>query len=147
MLQIIDISKDILYDEVKAQSEFLSLINVTVSHEMRNPLNSIINKNTDLKFILDQIERYISRIEVVEADLKEESSNAFQGIKNLKLQSNLSHFHSEIVRVSKIQHSSSQLLLFFVNDIIDFARIRSKNFKKVISTFDIKEAIDEIIEI
>ena len=41
MIQIIDISDSILYDQSKAQNEFLSVINATVSHEMRNPINSI----------------------------------------------------------------------------------------------------------
>ena len=38
-----DISQKILYDSSKAESELLTLINTTISHEMRNPLNSIIN--------------------------------------------------------------------------------------------------------
>ena len=42
-LQIIDISAKIFYDDMKAQDEFMSLINSTISHEMRNPLNSIIS--------------------------------------------------------------------------------------------------------
>lgn len=44
MLAFIDISQKILYDTSKAQTELLSLINSSISHEMRNPLNSIINE-------------------------------------------------------------------------------------------------------
>ena len=44
MICFIDISQKILYDTTKAEGEFLSLINSTISHEMRNPLNSIINQ-------------------------------------------------------------------------------------------------------
>ena len=51
ILQIIDISDTILYDEIKAQSEFLELINACVSHELRNPLNSIVAQNIE-KYIL-----------------------------------------------------------------------------------------------
>lgn len=43
MICFIDISQKILYDSSKAEGELLSLINSTISHEMRNPLNSIIN--------------------------------------------------------------------------------------------------------
>lgn len=43
MLCFTDISQKILYDTTKAEGEFLTLINSTISHEMRNPLNSIIN--------------------------------------------------------------------------------------------------------
>ena len=42
ILQIIDISDSILYDEISAETEFLELINACVSHELRNPLNSIV---------------------------------------------------------------------------------------------------------
>ncbi len=45
MIQIIDISDSILYDRSKAENEFLSVINATVSHELRNPLNSISAEN------------------------------------------------------------------------------------------------------
>ena len=43
MICFIDISQKILYDSSKAEGVLLSLINSTISHEMRNPLNSIIN--------------------------------------------------------------------------------------------------------
>jgi signal transduction histidine kinase len=43
MLCFIDISQNILYNSSKAENDFLSLINSNISHEMRNPLNSIIN--------------------------------------------------------------------------------------------------------
>ena len=44
MLCFTDISQRILYDTSKAEGELLTLINSTISHEMRNPLNSIINQ-------------------------------------------------------------------------------------------------------
>jgi len=44
MLCFYDISQKIFYDNSKAERELLSLINSTISHEMRNPLNSIINQ-------------------------------------------------------------------------------------------------------
>jgi len=40
---MIDVSDKILYNEVKAEKQFLTLINATVSHELRNPLNSLIS--------------------------------------------------------------------------------------------------------
>jgi signal transduction histidine kinase len=42
LLQIIDISNKIHYDQAIADKQFIELINATVSHEMRNPINSII---------------------------------------------------------------------------------------------------------
>ena len=45
MIQIIDISSTIWFDQSKEEKDLLSLINATVSHELRNPLNSIIAQN------------------------------------------------------------------------------------------------------
>jgi len=44
MICFMDISQKIFYDNSRAESELLSLINSTISHEMRNPLNSILNQ-------------------------------------------------------------------------------------------------------
>ena len=43
MLQIKDISNSIMYNLAKEEKKLLTLINTTVSHEMRNPVNSIRN--------------------------------------------------------------------------------------------------------
>jgi nitrogen-specific signal transduction histidine kinase len=42
LLQVIDISDKMLYNEVKAEKSFLTLISATVSHELRNPLQSLL---------------------------------------------------------------------------------------------------------
>ena len=44
IISFTDVSQRILYEASKAEGELLSLINSTISHEMRNPLNSIINQ-------------------------------------------------------------------------------------------------------
>ena len=43
-----------LYNEVKAEKSFLTLINAAVSHELRNPLNSLIGQvSSMIKFFAD----------------------------------------------------------------------------------------------
>ena len=59
MIQIIDVSKDIMYDKEKAHNELLNLINATVSHEMRNPLNSIHSQNIENKALYEELEELI----------------------------------------------------------------------------------------
>jgi signal transduction histidine kinase len=44
-MQIIDMSGQILINIRNGEKKLLSLINATVSHEMRNPLNSIYSQN------------------------------------------------------------------------------------------------------
>ena len=41
MVQLIDISKKIFIDQLSMERQQMALINSTVSHEMRNPLNSL----------------------------------------------------------------------------------------------------------
>lgn len=41
VLQFIDISQKVMYDKAMAERKLMSIINATVSHEMRNPINSI----------------------------------------------------------------------------------------------------------
>ena len=41
VIQLIDISQKILYEMAVGEKRLFSLINATVSHEMRNPTNSI----------------------------------------------------------------------------------------------------------
>ena len=64
MLQIIDISDSFLYDQSKAKNEFLSLINATVSHEMRNPLNSISAENIHKKELLKELKVLIENKDI-----------------------------------------------------------------------------------
>ena len=45
LIQIIDVTDNILYTKEKSHNILLELINATVSHELRNPLNSISAQN------------------------------------------------------------------------------------------------------
>ena len=44
-----DVTFGVLYEQIKAQKSFQEIINATISHEMRNPLNSIISNCTLLE--------------------------------------------------------------------------------------------------
>ena len=43
MIQIIDMSDKMLYNEAKAEKSYMSLINATFSHELRNPLSVLVS--------------------------------------------------------------------------------------------------------
>ena len=45
MITIIDVSHEILCNNEKEHNEVLTMVNATVSHEIRNPLNSIVAIN------------------------------------------------------------------------------------------------------
>ncbi len=87
-LQFIDISAKIFYDDVKAQEEFVSLINSTISHEMKNPLNSIVNEciiqNNNIKlFEKNFLNKLISKSNLInQQNLKIINSTISHEIKN-----------------------------------------------------------------
>ena len=62
LFQIIDISDKILYSEVKAENFFVTLINAAVSHELRNPLNSLINQFPNMQDFFGQLDQMIELI-------------------------------------------------------------------------------------
>ena len=59
MIQVQDISQDLLVKKIENERDFQQLINATVSHEMRNPLNSIINLTKDLQAKIDEINQVL----------------------------------------------------------------------------------------
>jgi signal transduction histidine kinase len=42
LIQIVDVSHQKLYSDIKSEQFLSQMINATVSHELRNPLNSLI---------------------------------------------------------------------------------------------------------
>ena len=62
ILQIVDISHTILYGQIQAKNDMLSLINACVSHELRNPLNAIIAQNINKECICRNIREFLDTI-------------------------------------------------------------------------------------
>lgn len=49
--------------------------------------------------------------------------------------------------MTKIQESSTKLLNLYVADLLCLAQIEQGTFNKIISKFDVREAINEVIKI
>ena len=62
MLKIIDVSTDILYERTCIEKKLLTVINATVSHEMRNPINSISALNIKQGQINDKLRQLIDKM-------------------------------------------------------------------------------------
>jgi len=52
---MVDVSQTILYEQVFAENQFLAITNATVSHELRNPLQSISAQNLRINLCLKEI--------------------------------------------------------------------------------------------
>jgi signal transduction histidine kinase len=69
MIQIIDITGNILHDQQKRQNELLAMINSCVSHDLRNPLNSIRAMNIEKRYIYKLIDKMLQNEDISRDDL------------------------------------------------------------------------------
>jgi K+-sensing histidine kinase KdpD len=68
-------SDKMLYNEVKAEQSFMTLINATVSHELRNPLASLIGQR-------DELRKHVKTLkEVINCSMKLSTTN--QDVSNI----------------------------------------------------------------
>ena len=131
MLSIINVSDKMLYNDAKAEKSFLTLINATVSHELRNPLNSLIGQIDSMNDFLIKLYHMISMI-----------------VNNEQLKGNLTEVFGFITQCNKKLRSATKFIDFFVHDMLDYTILQKdqSNFTKQITIFNIQEAINEIIE-
>jgi signal transduction histidine kinase len=64
---LIDISSDVRYHQLIGEKKLLEQINVLVSHEMRNPLNSILAMITKIKNTIEDFEGTIDDSDIPKA--------------------------------------------------------------------------------
>lgn len=106
MIQVVDITQNVLYEEVYAQNQFLYITNATVSHELRNPLQAICTQNLKISLCLKELLNLISNNnEVKMKDMKKPLSNL---VKMMEIS-------------NRIQDSSANMMSFLVDDLLDFA--------------------------
>lgn len=68
------------------------------------------------------------------------------GITSLKkLKKKLYPIWSQHKESVKIMTSSGKLLDFLINDVLDFAQLRTGKFRMQVTSFNLREAIEEII--
>lgn len=121
IIQIIDISDTILYDQQKAQVQFQEVSTACVSHEFRNPLNSIQAQNINKQYLYTEMEKMFKDTTLQIEELRE---------KGLRI---LGRLNESL----KIQDVSTEMMTYLVQDILDMAQINSDKFRKNISKFKV----------
>ena len=155
MVQFIDISKTVQYDEAVQQKQFASMLNATVSHEMRGPICSI-SQNIDQQAIeLEAIKNEFCHFQKELADLVKTipktllktSAPIHNKLKTMK------KFVKKCGKSIKAMDylkgnitTGSKLLGFYVQDLLDLAQIRSGKIVKNIERTDINEVLQEILQ-
>ena len=54
-LKFTDVTIKVKHDHIEGKSHILETINATVSHEMRNPINSIISQNIKIEYLVNYL--------------------------------------------------------------------------------------------
>jgi signal transduction histidine kinase len=126
-----------LMNEAKAEQEFLTMINATVSHELRNPLNALISQVCMLNIFLNNFKVLLQTLKSQRNENKSELIEQFESL--------MSRFSECCIRID----SAAKLIDFFVHDILDYTILNKKaeNFMKNNSIFEVRKAVDEILMI
>ena len=119
-LKFTDVTIRIKYDKIEGKQHILETINATVSHEMRNPINSILSQNIKIEHCLNMLEAILEE----DISIQEMKTKVNELIQTLK-------------KSNKVQQSSTKLLNHTVNDLLTFAQINGGKFRKNLSNFNI----------
>lgn len=105
-----------MYEQVHAENEFLAITNATVSHELRNPLQSISSQNLKIKLCLKELMNI----------LKTKGSSSVK-----QIEKSVQEIITMMDQSNKISDSSTNMMGFLVDDLLDFAQINAGKFRKV----------------
>ena len=102
-----------MYGQSKAKSEFLSLINASVSHELRNPLNSIAAQNKLKSAIYQNLK---------EVSLKPDPRDVHEALAELKVIKKLiGDLQGELINGLEVQEASLDIMNFMIMDLLDYS--------------------------
>ena len=122
------VNMTIMFNINKGEKRILELVNACVSHEMRNPINSILATNLKLKDIARELKGLVRMI---------------QG----PVATQISQQVAEVAVMSRIQECSTKLLNLYVADLLCLSQIENNSFSKNDSHFSLRTAVEEVIEI
>ena len=105
VIQILDVSANILLNQASGEKKLLSLINATVSHEMRTPINSIACQNLQIKYLIEKLQEL----------LNDESATLTMFRQRLVV------IISQMSQSNNITLRSTKLLTFVIQDILDYS--------------------------
>jgi len=101
-----------------------------VSHELRNPLNSISSQNIENKALYEKISS------ILESETLDDSH-----IENLK------QITVKLKKGREVQYASTKLMNSLIQDLLDYAQIQAGKFRRNLKKFNLESTIKEVISI
>ena len=132
VIRFIDISSKILYDSLNTERKYMTYMNSTISHEMRNPLNSICTQIEIMTKTLEEITNF--RI-VIKDQISVEQMQRINSIGDT--------FGSSVSTCN----SACKMLMFNVEDILALPQLKDGHFTKNIQDTNLSSAIREVMGI
>ena len=129
MLNFQDISQSTLQDASRGEAEQLNMISSKVQHNMRIPIQTIINNCFVIKAVWESFRQ---------------SLDTHRQYINPKLYVYLEMIFDEISYRHKDMSTMGNLLQLNVEDLLAFIQIKSGKFIKEIQHFNVKKAVEEI---
>ena len=120
--------------EEKEEKILMATVNATASHDTRNPLNAIHAQNLVMNMLAGQISDLVEMI----------------GTRNFNLnrfKRRLKNIHRKLTEALHVNGTSERFLTLMIEDYLDLQQLRSNNFRRINSTFDVCKPVQEVIEI
>ena len=105
MVTLIDTTQEVLRQNEQAHNELMIMINATVSHELRNPLNSIVAINMQKEMIYKHIQDVIGNQKLSQKEIEAQTKELF----------------AQLREGLYVQQSSTKLSQFLVQDLLDYS--------------------------
>lgn len=121
-----------MYEMANGEKRLFSLINATVSHEMRNPTNSIQAQVQEQRVLNKKLR------DVIQGLNPETIKKTKEGL--LKI-------FSRQLSSTQIQISAVKLLNILVNDMLDYAQMSAGKFRKNYARFNLVESVSDIMDV
>ena len=130
IITLIDHSAEVEYNKARTEKLIMSMVNATVSHDIRNPLNSINCQNAIMKMHIERI--------------GDECQN-----ENLhpEIKATLLRLQAKMLASLDLNMCGEKVISFLVDDLLDLGQLRANKFRTTERNFKIKGPINEIINI
>ena len=115
----------------------MTLINAAVSHELRNPLNSLIGQ-------INSMEGFFENFQYLKSELQNMNGHVTDEKKFKKIVKALGEVYSGLKTCGKKMTSSAMFIDYFVHDILDFSILNKEGakFTKDLNVFSIKDTVN-----
>lgn len=132
MIQFVNISAKVYLREKEAERKLLVLINMCISHELKNPLNSLIALSYLNASLVKKLKQALNDDRSVNID---------------QLRKTARDILKEIDDCTINQSNDLDLINFILHNFQDYSSIKSGKFQKKLKKFNICEAVQKVMDL